>query len=78
MKDIYENDSAGHEAPLDLIGRKVRHFKGTEYEVMGYAFDATNDLWIILYTRLGDIIYSRSVSNFVEDVDGQPRFEVIG
>lgn len=55
----------------DFIGRKVRHFKGKEYLVEGFAqHTETNDILVIYRALYGKcFIYARPLSMFMSEVD---------
>lgn len=59
---------------LPIKGEKWKHFKGNIYEITDIVMGCDDDLVIrIVYTD-GVTTWSRSLTNFMETVDGKRRF----
>ena len=64
---------------LPQLNEVWTHFKGEEYRICAFAWCAVGaDLSLrVLYQKDGTT-FSRTISNFLEPVDGRPRFEYKG
>ena len=67
---------------LPQIGQTWTHFKGGKYVVTGFAWCAVGDALElrVLYAKVDSdantIPFSRTLSNFMEPVNGCPRFDI--
>ena len=66
--------------PVPLRGDVWRHYKGGHYVVLAVAVDVNNpsreeDRYVVVYRAIGSSqIFARAEAEFLEDVDGSPRF----
>lgn len=65
-----------------LHGRRFRHWKGGEYAICGVDVDEPTGRVRISYVSVTPgpkhgWVWSRTLENFIEDVHGSPRFQLL-
>lgn len=60
------------------VGSEWKHYKGgTPYTVTGHVITERDDSVAVLYQNEEGIVFSRPLSEFLEKVGDQPRFQKI-
>jgi len=61
---------------LPQIGETWTHFKGGKYLIKGFAWEADGPHLVLRVIYCSEeAIFTRTLSNFLEPVDGTPRFQ---
>jgi hypothetical protein len=69
-----------HEAAGQIdVGAYYEHRNGQLYRVLGLGFiEANNELAVVYQAQYGEkLMWIRPLTNFVEEVDGKPRFRKV-
>jgi hypothetical protein len=60
-------------------GERYEHYKGGEYEVVCLSLcEATGQPLVTYRSLLKGYTWTRTLANWLEEVDGQPRFRRVG